>query len=113
VTHYTPSSTNPNNTLSKPHTLLRLLNTLLGGLTIKPHRDKRHPPGHSNPNTPNPDPSATNLPAAGPLVVRKVADGDLPLLVDVGDEGAAVVDAEVEDAVLVGGFEGDAEDRGV
>ena len=43
----------------------------------------------------------------------EVADGDLPLLVDVGDEGAAVVDAEVEDAVLVGRLEGDAEDGGV
>jgi hypothetical protein len=42
--------------------------------------------------------------------VRKVADGDLPLFVNVGKEGAAVVDAEVEDAVLIGCLEADAED---
>jgi hypothetical protein len=40
-------------------------------------------------------------------------DCDLPLLIDVCDEGAAVVDAEVEDAVLVGGLERDAKDGGV
>jgi hypothetical protein len=45
--------------------------------------------------------------------VRKVADSNLPLLIQVGDEGATVVDAEVEDAMLVGGAEGDAEDGGV
>ena len=42
--------------------------------------------------------------------MRKVAHRDLALLVDVGEERAAVVDAEVEDAVLVGRAEGDAED---
>jgi hypothetical protein len=113
VTRRTPSLYKPQLTSPSTAHLLRLLHALLRGLTIKPHRNKRHPPRHSDPNTANPDPSATNLPAAGPLVVRKVADGDLPLLVDVGDEGAAVVDAEVEDAVLVGGLEGDAEDGGV
>lgn len=41
--------------------------------------------------------------------MRKVPDGDLPLLIDVGDEGAAVVDAEVEDSMLVGCPERDAE----
>lgn len=40
-------------------------------------------------------------------------DCDLPLLIDVCDEGATVVDAEVEDTVLIGGLEGDAEDGGV
>ena len=40
----------------------------------------------------------------------KVPDGDLPLLVDVGDKGAAVVDAEVENAVLIGCPECDTED---
>jgi hypothetical protein len=39
----------------------------------------------------------------------KVAHSHLPLLVEVGEEGAAVVDAEVEDAVLVGCPEGYAE----
>jgi len=42
--------------------------------------------------------------------VRKVPDGDLPLFVNVGDKGAAVVDAEVENAVLIGCSERDAED---
>lgn len=43
----------------------------------------------------------------------KVAHGDLALLVDVGEEGPAVVDAEVEDAVLVGRAERGTEDGAV
>ena len=42
--------------------------------------------------------------------MRKVADSNLALLIDVGEEWAAVVDAEVEDAVLVRCAECDAED---
>ena len=42
--------------------------------------------------------------------MREVSDCDLPLLVDIGEEGTAIVDAEVEDAVLVGGLESDSED---
>lgn len=45
--------------------------------------------------------------------MRKVADGDLPLFVDVGKEGSAVVDAEIEDTVLIGSLESGAEDGGV
>lgn len=45
--------------------------------------------------------------------MRKVPDGDLSLLVDGGQEGALVVDAEVEDAVLVGELEVGGEDGGV
>jgi hypothetical protein len=45
--------------------------------------------------------------------VRKVAYSDLSLLIDVCKEGSAEIDAEVEDAVLVGGFESDAEDGSV
>ena len=97
---------------NKTH-LLRLLHALLCGRAVKPHSNERHEPSHGDPDTADPDPSAADLPTPGPLVVGEVADGDLPLLVDVGDEGAAVVDAEVEDAVLVGGLEGDAEDGGV
>jgi hypothetical protein len=93
--------------------LLRLLHTLLRRLTIQPQRHKRQPTGHRNPDPPNPHPRAANLPTPRPLVVRKVANGNLSLLVDVREEGAAVVDAEVEDAVLIGGFEGDAKDGGV
>lgn len=42
--------------------------------------------------------------------MRKVPDGNLPLLIDVGDKGAAVVDTEVENAVLIGCPECDTED---
>lgn len=42
-----------------------------------------------------------------------MAYSNLPLLIDVGEEGAAVVDAEVEDAVLIWGLECDAKDGGV
>lgn len=40
--------------------------------------------------------------------MRKVADADRVLLLDVGEERALVVDLEVEDAMLVGEDEGDA-----
>lgn len=43
----------------------------------------------------------------------KVPDCDLPLLIDVCDERSAVVDAEVEDTVLIGGLESDTENGGV
>jgi len=42
--------------------------------------------------------------------VRKVTDSDLPLFVNIRQEGAAVIDAEVEDAVLVGRPEGNTKD---
>lgn len=42
-----------------------------------------------------------------------MSDCDLSLFVQVGEEWAAVIDAEVEYAMLVGGFEGGAEDGGV
>jgi hypothetical protein len=45
--------------------------------------------------------------------VRKVADSDLPLFINVGEEGAAVVDAEVEDTVLIGRLEGNSENGSV
>ncbi len=38
--------------------------------------------------------------------MRHVADGNGVLLLDIGEEGALVVDLEVEDAVLVGELEG-------
>lgn len=40
-------------------------------------------------------------------------DGDLALLIQACQEGAAVVDSEVEDAVLVGSAEGHTEDSAV
>jgi hypothetical protein len=93
--------------------LLRLLHALFRRRAVQPDSDKSQPPSNRNPDTANPDPGAANLPAPRPLVVGKVPDCDLPLLVDVCNEGAAVVDAEVEDTVLIGGLEGDAEDGGV
>jgi hypothetical protein len=42
--------------------------------------------------------------------VGKVADGDLSLFVNVCEERAAVVDAEIEDAVLIRSLERDAKD---
>ena len=45
--------------------------------------------------------------------MSKVPDGDLPLLVDVGDEWAAVVDTEVEDTVLIRCLESGTEDGGI
>jgi hypothetical protein len=93
--------------------LLRLLHTPLRRRTIQPQRHKRQPPSNRDPNTANPHPRTANLPTPRPLIVGKVADSDLALLVDVGEERTAVVDAEVEDAVLVGRLEGDAENGGV
>lgn len=74
--------------------------------TPQPKRHKADPPGNRNRNAGNPRPGTGDGPTAVPLVVREVADGDGVLFVDVGEEGALVVDFEVEDAVLVGGFEG-------
>jgi hypothetical protein len=93
--------------------LLRLLHTPLRRRTVQPQRHKRQPPSNRDPNTANPHPRTANLPTPRPLVVRKVADSDLALFINVGEERAAVVDAEVENAVLVGRLEGDAEDGGV
>ncbi len=42
--------------------------------------------------------------------MRKVSNGDLPLFIDGGDEGAAVIDAEVENTMLVRSLEGDTKD---
>jgi hypothetical protein len=93
---------------------LRLLNHIpFRRRTVQPDRDKCQPTGNGNPDTSNPDPRTANLPTPWPLVVGKVAYCDLPLLVDVCEEWAAVVDAEVEDTMLVGCLECDAENGGV
>jgi hypothetical protein len=42
-----------------------------------------------------------------------MANGDLSLFINVCEKGAAVVDTEVKDTVLIGGFECDAEDCGI
>ena len=43
----------------------------------------------------------------------KVPDCDLPFLINVRNKRSAVVDAEVEDTVLIGGLERNAKDSGV
>lgn len=93
--------------------LLRLLHTPLRGRTVQPQRHKCQPSGDRDPDASNPDPCAGDLPTPWPLVVRKVADSDLSLLIDICEEGAAIVDAEVEDTVLIGSPERDAEDGGI
>ena len=45
--------------------------------------------------------------------MREVTDSDLSLLVDGRKERSSVVDAEVENAMLIGRLEGDAEDGSV
>lgn len=80
---------------------------------IQPNDDKGGPSSHGDPDAANPYPRTANLPTSRPLVVGKVANSHLSLIVNVGEEGTAVVDTEVEDAVLVGGFEGDAKNGGV
>ncbi len=90
--------------------LLRLLRALLTWRAVQPYGNKCQPAQHGNPNTTNPDPRTTDLKTPWVLVVRKVPDGNLPLLVDVGDERPAVIDAEVENAMLIGCPESHAED---
>lgn len=93
------------------HTLLRLLRaTLLRGRGVQPQRNKRQPARNRNPDARNPGPGAADAPRARPLVVGEVAHRHLALLVEGGEEGALVVDAEVEDAVLVGQAEVGGED---
>lgn len=89
--------------------LLRLLDARLSRLTIQPDSYKPDPAKNSDPDATNPNPCTANLPAPWPLVVGEVADSDLSLLIDIGQERTTVVDAEVEDSVLIRGLERDAE----
>lgn len=87
--------------------LLRLLSpALLGRLTPQPDSHERNPCSAGAPNTQNPYPCAADGPTSRPLVVRKMSDTDLPLFINVGKEGSLIVDAKVEDTVLVGKFKG-------
>lgn len=81
--------------------------------TPQPQRDEGQPASDSGGDAGDPRPGAADSPAAGPLVVGEVADGDGVLLLDVREEGPLVVDFEVEDAVLVGELEGRGVDGGV
>jgi len=95
--------------------LLRLLplRLLISRLTPQPNPHKAHPPNNGHPNARNPRPTCTDLPTARPFIVGKVPYSDLSLDVNVREERALVVDAEGEDAVLVGELEGGAEDGAV
>lgn len=84
---------------------LRLLDAFLSGRAVKPNRNKCNPSSNGDPDTTNPDPGTRDLPTSWPLIVRKVTDGNLSFLFNVGQERPAVVDAEVEDAVLIGSLE--------
>ena len=67
----------------------------------KPHSNKSNPTQNSRPYASNPNPSAADLPAPRPLVVRKVSYCYLPLDVKVGEEWPFVIDLESEDTMLV------------
>ena len=92
--------------------LLRLLHTpsALQWRTIHPQRTESHKASHRHSNTRDPGPRARDYEAARPLVVGHVAHADGVLLLDVRQEGALVVDLEVEDAVLVRQRESGGED---
>ena len=82
-------------------------------LTPQPNPNKAQPPDNRNPHASNPHPRPGNLPTPRPLIVREMPYRDLFLYVDIRQKGAFVIDAEVEDAVLVREAEGGAEDGGV
>lgn len=87
---------------SQLHSLLRLLPpVLLGRFTPQPDRYERDPRRAGSPDAQNPNPSTTNCPTPRPFVVRKVSDRHFSLLINVGEERALIVHAEVEDTVLV------------
>ena len=81
--------------------------------TIQPNSHKSQPSQHRNPDTGNPSPAGADLPAARILIMSEMPDCHFALDVDVGEEWSLVVDAEGENAVLIGGAEGGAEDGAV
>lgn len=96
------------------HTSLRLLDARrTRRLRVEPYHHKRNESTNDRPQPSNPGPASANPPAARILIVSKVADSHLVLLLDVGEEGALVVDAEGEDAVLIGHSEMGAENGAV
>lgn len=81
--------------------LLRFLYLISSRGRVKPDEDESQESSNHRPQTGDPDPAGADGPTARVLIVRKVAHGDLVLLLDVGEERPLVVDAEGEDAVLV------------
>ena len=92
---------------AKAANLLPLLHLprLFHGLTPQPQPYKREPPSNRNPNPGDPHPRTTNLPTPWPFVMGKVPDRHGPLFIHIGIEGSLVIDAEVEDAMLIWQFE--------
>lgn len=69
--------------------------------TEQPDQDKEKPATDGGDDACHPGPRRRDEVRPSPLVVGHVADGDGELLFNVSEEGALVVDHEVEDAVLV------------
>jgi hypothetical protein len=97
-----------------------LLNLLSLGIQLdrywlapQPDGHKGQPSHDGDADTAHPWPGRADLPGTWELVVCEVADGHGVLLLDVGEEGALVVDLEVEDTVLVWQGEAGGVDRAV
>ena len=82
-------------------------------LTPEPNSHKRHPAHHCNPNSGDPYPSATDHPTSRPFVMGEMSNSHLFLHINICQKGTFVVDAEGEDAVLVGEGESCAEDGAI
>lgn len=91
-------------------TLLSLLKLVCHRRRVKPDDNERQESSNHRPKTSNPNPAAGDNPTTGIFIVSEVADGDLVLLLDGGEERTLVVDAEREDTVLIGGHELSTED---
>ena len=83
---------------------------LICRFAVQKYPYKCHPSSDCHPDACNPYPTSTDLPTPRILVVRKMANSNFPLDFHVRKEGSFVVDLEREDAVLIGGFKGGAED---
>ena len=83
--------------------LLQLLTTSLSGnrLTPEPYTNKCNPRNYRRPHPSDPDPTTTDLPTPGPLIMCKMSDGDFPFDVKIGQEWAFVIDFKSEYSVLV------------
>ena len=71
-------------------------------LTPQPDSNKCDPSTNRYPDTCNPNPAATDEPAARVLIVCKVTHSHLFLHLDVGQEWPLVVYSEGEDTMLIG-----------
>lgn len=90
--------------------LLSLLKLVCDRRRVKPDNHKRQKSSNHRPKTSNPDPTASDNPATRIFVVGEVADGDLVLLLDSGEERSLIVNTEREDTVLIGSHKLSTED---